>query len=111
MVVLVIAPGTDDGGRVLVVDVVDEDNASSNAYALVFRGKGSAAAGPLPMSMPRLVVHYQHKFVREGGRWYMKYKETRWLFRADESIPGTPIAALQANRGTEIKRRAQAAGF
>lgn len=34
-----------------------------------------------------------------------------WLFRADDSIPGTPIAALRANRGTEIKRRAQAAGF
>jgi Rv2175c C-terminal domain of unknown function len=34
-----------------------------------------------------------------------------WLFRADDSIPGTPIAALQADRGTEIKRRAQAAGF
>jgi hypothetical protein len=34
-----------------------------------------------------------------------------WLFRADESLPGTPVDALQANRGTEIKRRAQAAGF
>lgn len=68
----------------IVVDVLDEDHASSNAYALVFRGKGSAAAGPLPMSMPRLVVHYQHKFVRDDGRWYIKYKETRWLFRADD---------------------------
>lgn len=34
-----------------------------------------------------------------------------WLFRADDSLPGTPIQALQENRGTEIKRRAQAAGF
>jgi ketosteroid isomerase-like protein len=68
----------------IVVDVLDEDHASSNAYALVFRGKGSAAAGPLPMSMPRLVVHYQHRFVRDDGRWYIKYKETRWLFRADD---------------------------
>jgi hypothetical protein len=34
-----------------------------------------------------------------------------WLFRADESLPGTPIQALRENRGTEIKRRAQAAGF
>jgi ketosteroid isomerase-like protein len=68
----------------IVVDVVDEDHASSNAYALVFRGKGSAAAGPLPMPMPRLVVHYQHRFVRDDGRWYIKYKETRWLFRAED---------------------------
>jgi hypothetical protein len=34
-----------------------------------------------------------------------------WLFRADESLPGTPIDALRANRGTEIKRRAQVAGY
>lgn len=34
-----------------------------------------------------------------------------WLFRADESLPGAPITALRENRGTEVKRRAQAAGF
>jgi hypothetical protein len=34
-----------------------------------------------------------------------------WLFREDESLPGTPIANLRANRGTEIKRRAQVAGY
>jgi hypothetical protein len=34
-----------------------------------------------------------------------------WLFRPDPSLPGTPIQALRENRGTEVKRRAQAAGF
>ena len=34
-----------------------------------------------------------------------------WLHRADPTLPGTPIEALRQNRGTEIKRRAQAAGF
>jgi hypothetical protein len=34
-----------------------------------------------------------------------------WLFRADESLPGTPIQALRDNRGTEVKRRAQVAGY
>ncbi len=34
-----------------------------------------------------------------------------WMHRTDDSIPGTPIQALRENRGTEIKRRAQAAGF
>ena len=34
-----------------------------------------------------------------------------WLFRADDTLPGSPIEALRSNRGTEIKRRAQAAGF
>jgi hypothetical protein len=36
----------------------------------------------------------------------------RWLFTADDSLPGsTPINALRANRGTEVKRRAQAMAF
>ena len=34
-----------------------------------------------------------------------------WLFRADDSLPGTPIQALRDNRGGEVKRRAQAAGY
>jgi hypothetical protein len=32
----------------------------------------------------------------------------RWLFTADDSLPGTPIEALRGNRGREVKRRAQA---
>ena len=35
----------------------------------------------------------------------------RWLFTADDSLPGTPIEALRTNRGTEVKRRAQALAF
>jgi hypothetical protein len=34
-----------------------------------------------------------------------------WLARPDESLPGTPIEALRANRGSEVKRRAQVAGY
>lgn len=34
-----------------------------------------------------------------------------WLHRQDDSLPGRPIDALRENRGTEVKRRAQAAGF
>lgn len=35
----------------------------------------------------------------------------RWLFTPDDSLPGTPVRALAADRGTEVKRRAQALGF
>ena len=35
----------------------------------------------------------------------------RWLFTADESLPGTPIEALYKHRGTEVNRRAQALAF
>ena len=34
-----------------------------------------------------------------------------WLHRVDDSLPGSPIEALRANRGSEVKRRAQVAGY
>jgi hypothetical protein len=47
--------------------------------------------------------------LRDAG--YTDTEIVDWLFRADDSLPGTPVEALRANRGTEVKRRAQAAGF
>jgi len=35
----------------------------------------------------------------------------RWLFTADDTLPGTPVEALSENRGTEVRRRAQALAF
>jgi hypothetical protein len=34
-----------------------------------------------------------------------------WLNRDEDSLPGTAIQALRENRGREVKRRAQVAGF
>lgn len=31
-----------------------------------------------------------------------------WLFTTDDTLPGRPIDALRENRGSEVKRRAQA---
>ena len=35
----------------------------------------------------------------------------RWLYREDETLPGTPAAALGGDRAREVKRRAQAVAF
>ena len=35
----------------------------------------------------------------------------RWLFTADDSLPGTPIQALTEHRSAEVNRRAQALAF
>ena len=35
----------------------------------------------------------------------------RWLFTADDSLPGTPIDAIVERRATEVNRRAQALAF
>jgi hypothetical protein len=35
----------------------------------------------------------------------------RWLFTADDTLPGTPVQAMAERRGTEVNRRAQALAF
>jgi uncharacterized protein len=35
----------------------------------------------------------------------------RWLYTADDSLPGVPAEALSDARAIEVKRRAQALGF
>ncbi len=47
--------------------------------------------------------------LRDSG--YSAEEILRWLFTAEDSLPGTPIGALRTNRGREVKRRAQALGF
>jgi len=42
---------------------------------------------------------------------YTDEEALRWMFTADETLPGTPAQALAENRGTEVRRRAQALGF
>ena len=42
---------------------------------------------------------------------YSDEEALAWLYEPDDSLPGTPTQALVENRGTEVKRRAQALGF
>ena len=42
---------------------------------------------------------------------YSDEEALRWLYTADETLPGTPAAALAGDRAREVKRRAQALGF
>jgi excisionase family DNA binding protein len=44
--------------------------------------------------------------LRDGG--FDDEAAIRWLHTPDESLPGTPVEALAADRGREVKRRAQA---
>jgi excisionase family DNA binding protein len=44
--------------------------------------------------------------LRDGG--FSEEEVFAWLFREDESLPGTPVQALRDNRHTEVTRRAQA---
>ena len=44
--------------------------------------------------------------LHDGG--YDDREILRWMFTSDDSLPGRPIDALRENRGSEVKRRAQA---
>ena len=44
--------------------------------------------------------------LHDGG--YGDTEALTWLFTPDETLPGRPIDALRENRGSEVKRRAQA---
>jgi excisionase family DNA binding protein len=44
--------------------------------------------------------------LRDGG--FSDEEAFEWLFRDDDSLPGTPVEALRGDRHTEVTRRAQA---
>lgn len=58
-----------------------------------------------------IVKHLSSVITQLRDAHYADDEIVDWLFRADESLPGSPIEALRANRGSEVKRRAQVAGY
>ena len=57
--------------------------------------------GEVVKGLPGLLI-----LLGDGG-WDDREKLV-WLFTPDETLPGRPIDALRENRGSEVKRRAQA---
>jgi hypothetical protein len=63
-----------------------------------------AGDGKILKGLPGLIV-----VLRDNG--YDDEAAVRWLYEEDDSLPGHPVQALLENRGTEVKRRAQALGW
>lgn len=59
----------------------------------------------------KVVKHLQGTITLLRDNGYDDREAIRWLHTPEDSLPGTPVRALQENRGTEVKRRAQALGF
>jgi hypothetical protein len=57
--------------------------------------------GEIVKGVPGLVT-----LLHDGG--YDDREILTWMFTSDDSLPGRPIDALRENRGSEVKRRAQA---
>lgn len=62
-----------------------------------------------PDGTPAVVKHLSGviTLLRDGR--FSDEEIVSWLYEPDDSLPGTPVEALRGNRGTEVKRRAQAA--
>ena len=83
--------------RLLVGTRRGERNVMSVPAALVEGGE------PLPDLRGTLTV------LADSG--YTDAEALTWLFTPDDTLPGTPVEALRANRKTEVRRRAQALAF
>lgn len=79
--------------------VVTRDAEGRRALPRIF-----VAGGAVLKSLPGVIT-----LLRDGG--YNDGEVVDWLLRPDDTLPGTPAQALAENRGTEVKRRAQAAAF
>ncbi len=55
--------------------------------------------------------HLKGTLVVLGDSGFSDVEALVWLFTPDDTLPGTPVEALTANRKTEVRRRAQSAGF
>jgi excisionase family DNA binding protein len=100
-------------GERLSVDVTKVRQLIREGKLLAVR---TAEGGPL--RIPALFLQDNHivkgltgtiTLLRDNG--YADDEAVRWLFTSDDSLPGSPVQALVENRGTEVKRRAQATAF
>jgi hypothetical protein len=73
------------------------------------RGERSVTSIPaLFIADGEVVKHLGGTLTVLADSGYSTLEAIRWLFTVDDSLPGSPIVALRENRGTEVKRRAQA---
>ena len=80
--------------------------------AAVVPAPGAGQKVPAALIMDGQIVKGVHgvlTVLHDGG--YEDREALTWLFTADDTVPGRPIDALRENRGSEVKRRAQAMAF
>jgi hypothetical protein len=83
-----------------------------DGHLLAVQDRSGARCVPALLVQDGAVVKYLHSVITmlRDAR-FADSEILDWLFREDESLPGSPIEALRANRGSEVKRRAQVAGY
>ena len=68
----------------VLVEVIDEDNATGITYLTVYRHRGPAPQdGPAPVSGVHMVGVSHNRLVRESGGWRISEKRTSRTFDAE----------------------------
>lgn len=60
--------------------------------------------GAIVKSLPSVITMLRDARFADG-------EIVEWMFREDDTLAGCPIELLRANRGSEVKRLAQVAGY
>ena len=96
-----------DAGEALGIDITRVRQAVRDRHLLAFRIDGVLYVpaafiqdGKVLKGLPGLIT-----VLDDSG--YSDENALRWMFTPDDSLPGTPVEALRANRGKEVRRRAQ----
>jgi hypothetical protein len=83
-------------GRLLAVQIGDRKVRAIPALFVLEDGPLEALKGTISV-------------LKDAG--FTEEQAIRWLYTADDSLPGRPVDALREGRKTEIRRRAQALGW
>ena len=64
----------------LLIDVVDEDNATGTVYLTLYRHDGDVQRRTSPLEGPDLVGEYRDRFVRTEAGWRFAERDTKVSF-------------------------------
>lgn len=77
----------------------------------VRRGERNVLSVPVELVDPAPMPELPGTLTLLADAGFRPEEMARWLFTPDDSLPGTPVAALRAGRKTEVRRRAQTLAF
>ena len=101
-----------DVAEVLHIPVTRVHQYLKDGHLLAIRDDSNVRRVPAELIQEGVIVkHLPSVITQLRDAHYEDHEIVDWLFREDDSLPGSPIAALRANRGSEVKRRAQVAGY
>lgn len=101
-----------DVAGVLDVPITRVNQYLKDGHLLAIRDEANVRRVPADLIQEGSIVkHLPSVITQLRDARYEDHEIVDWLFREDDSLPGSPIAALRANRGSEVKRRAQVAGY